>query len=62
MPWSPAQHRLFAWTEHNPGAAKAADYNIPQETAARLSEEGVKASYGAKIVDAAMRGRRKKYG
>lgn len=42
MPWNPAQHRLFEWAAHNPQAAAAAGYKIPQQKAATMAGEGIK--------------------
>jgi hypothetical protein len=42
MPWNPAQHRLFEWAAHNPGAAQSAGYHIPQAKAATMASEGIR--------------------
>lgn len=43
MPYTPAQHRLFEWAAQNPEAARAEGYDIPQQEAAKMAHEGVKA-------------------
>jgi hypothetical protein len=40
MPWTPAQHRLFAAAAHNPAIAQA--HGIKQPDARRMMQEGIK--------------------
>lgn len=56
MPWSPAQHRLFAWAATNPGAARSAGYSIKQSDARRMMGEGIKKRVGglAQFADGGM--------
>jgi hypothetical protein len=42
LPWNPAQHRLFAFAAKEPKKAKAEGIKIPQESALRMMQEGIK--------------------
>jgi hypothetical protein len=54
MPWTPAQHRLFAAAAHNPEIAKRK--GIAQSDARRMMHEGIKGETRKKGLVKALKG------
>jgi hypothetical protein len=54
MPWTPAQHRLFAAAAHNPEIARRK--GIAQSDARRMMQEGIKQETKKNTLVKALRG------